>query len=189
MDPGASGATNPNNNSLAIRVKFNQFSLLVDGDLENEGIAGLLGKFAAHLDLLDVDVWEVGHHGSRNATTAPLVSALSPALAVFCCGPFERQAGQFIARNFAHPNDVSVTALEAGVTAKRTPVPEHIGVTGAHPDGHGGSVPAVFQTKTISEGLFATGWDGNIVLTANADGSFSIWTEKDGTNVGLTGGH
>ena len=189
MDPGANGASNPNNNSLAIRVKFNQFSLLVDGDLEMEGIAGLLGKFATHPDLLNVDVWEVGHHGSRNATTADLVTALSPALAVFCCGPFERQAGTFIAREFAHPNDVSVTALEAEVTSKRTPVAEHIGVSGAHTDQQGQHIPAVFKTKIINTGLFATGWDGNIVLTAKADGTFSVWTEKDATNVGLTGGH
>ena len=38
-------------------------------------------------------------------------------------------------------------------------------------------------------GLFGNGWEENIVLTVNVDGSFSIWTEKDGANVYLVPGN
>jgi competence protein ComEC len=184
MGAGDAGAGNPNNNSLAIRVDFGQFSLLVDGDLQEEGIHGLLGKYAADPQLLDVDVWEVGHHGSHNATTADLVKALSPKLAVICMGPYERDKGSFIARKFGHPHRDAIHALEAEVTCHRTPVQREIGVKGSYQ----GS-PPVWEQDPIQAGIFGTGWEGNIVLTANADGTFSIWTEKDGGNDGLSFGH
>jgi hypothetical protein len=60
-------------------------------------------------------------------------------------------------------------------------VDEHIGVKGAYK-----SNPSVFENKQIDEGIFATGWEGNIVLTANVNGTFTIWTERDGTSVGLS---
>jgi competence protein ComEC len=181
LAPGDAGEDNTNNNSLVLRMDFGEFSLLLTGDLQKPGITALLSKYSTNPAILDVDVYQVGHHGSHNATTAALVAAMSPAVAVFSMGPFARERGKFIARKFGHPNHEAVEPLEAGVTCTRTAVREQIGIKGAFQRN-----PAEFEERTITAGLFATGWDGNIVLTADSDGSFKIATSNAGSGgVGL----
>src|SRR3954471_10181171 len=65
---------NLNNHSLVTRVDFNGASLLFLGDLEEPGIEGLLNYYTGEAaKMLDVDVIQVGHHGSHNATTKALL--------------------------------------------------------------------------------------------------------------------
>src|SRR5262249_23068560 len=65
--------TNPlnteNNPSVVVRVDFGRASFLFPGDLEEAAIGDLVHDYAGS-GLLDVDVYKVGHHGSRNGTTA-----------------------------------------------------------------------------------------------------------------------
>src|SRR4029077_3716059 len=81
---------NENNHSVAVRIDYGAASLLVTGDLEEAvpshtdgapppmpaGIEHLVKAYAAS-GLLDADVYEVGHHGSRNGTTPELLAAIS----------------------------------------------------------------------------------------------------------------
>jgi len=180
LDAGESGASNPNNNSVVLRVDFGQFSTLLTGDLQEEGIVGLLQKHSSSGALRDVDVYKVGHHGSKNATTAALVNALSAKIALVSMGPYERARGLYIARRFAHPHHDAMALLEPGVSCKRAPVEEKIGVKGAYRE-----KPAEWEDQTVTAGIFATGWDGNVILTSDDHGQMQIWTERRKFESGL----
>jgi competence protein ComEC len=184
MDPGETGAANPNNNSVVLRVDFGQFSIVLTGDLQEEGIGALLQKYGPSAPVLNADVYKVGHHGSHNATTAELVHALSPQIALISMGPYDRTHGQFIARNFAHPHHDSMALIEPGVSCSRTGEKEEIGRKGAYNQG-GAWHPSTWEEQTITAGIFATGWDGNIVVTADKDGAVQVWTERQGFDAGL----
>jgi competence protein ComEC len=78
---------NLNNHSLVTRVDFKGASLLFTGDLEEDGIERLLNFYTgAASAILDVDVLQVGHHGSNNATTQALLDAVTPNVAVINVG-------------------------------------------------------------------------------------------------------
>ena len=78
-------ARGENDNSLVVAVGWRGRSLLFAGDLEADGEADLLarGPVAA-------DVVKVPHHGSKTSSTAELVAATHPALAVISVGERNR---------------------------------------------------------------------------------------------------
>src|SRR5437588_9050211 len=82
-NPGWSEAAfdNANNHSVVIRIDFGKASLLITGDLEEDGIEGVLDHHAGTA-LLAADVYMVGHHGAANATTEPFLQAIKPKIAV-----------------------------------------------------------------------------------------------------------
>lgn len=77
-----------NNHSIVTRVDFGQSSFLFTGDLEEPGIKRLLDRHETPT-LLDVDVYHVGHHGSHNGTTAELLGAVTPKIAVISVGHWD----------------------------------------------------------------------------------------------------
>jgi hypothetical protein len=95
-------------------------------------------------------------------------------------GPWERQNGQFIAFKFGHPHEDAVEAIEGGVTCTRDSTIQHIGIKGAFQ-----REPPVWEERAVTAGLFATGWDGSIVVTATAAGDFNVVTEASGDMHGL----
>lgn len=76
---------NGNNQSLIICVDFGEASFLFTGDMEETTIETLVNHWAG-TGMLDVDVWEVGHHGSHNGVTPPLMAAMTPEVAVISMG-------------------------------------------------------------------------------------------------------
>jgi len=82
-----------NNDSLVLRVDFGETSLLITGDAQARErptqqpreLDQLLERYAG-TSLLDVDIYEVGHHGSHNATTGDLLIAATPELALLPVG-------------------------------------------------------------------------------------------------------
>lgn len=74
-----------NDNSLVAELRYRGRSILLLGDLEAEGEALL-----AAAGLPRADVVKVAHHGSPTSSTAPLVAAARPALAVISCGRANR---------------------------------------------------------------------------------------------------
>jgi competence protein ComEC len=100
-------AASENNNSLVVEVDYLGRSLLLAGDLEADGEAEL-----ARRGLGAVDVLKVPHHGSRTSSTAPLVRALRPSVAVISVGERNRWG-------FPHPAVVR-RYLERGTRVART---------------------------------------------------------------------
>jgi len=175
--------SNPNNHSVAFRVDWGDASVLLTGDLESDGIDGLIAKYAGATDLLDADVFQVGHHGSHNATTEALVDLISPKLAIFSAGDPARQTGTFNAFKFAHPNYKALRILDdpwRGVACSRSPVDVPVGIKGAFRDR-----PPVWEEWTLESALFSTGWDGDVVVEARSDGRLAVSTTKQQDATGF----
>lgn len=82
-------AENANAYSQCIYACFDSFSLLLTGDVEEEGEAALL-EALREKKISDVTILKVAHHGSRNSTSAELLEQINPRLAVISCGKNNR---------------------------------------------------------------------------------------------------
>ena len=94
-DPGF----DPNDNSLVLRVDYRGRSVLLMGDAEAHEEAALLADGAK----LRADVLKVGHHGSRTSSSAALLAAVRPSVAIISAG---------VANRFGHPHAEVVERLE-----------------------------------------------------------------------------
>jgi beta-lactamase superfamily II metal-dependent hydrolase len=155
---------NGNNHSLVIRVDYGAASFLFPGDLENAGIARLSGRLANPADL-DVDVYEVNHHGAANGTTAAWLAALTPKIAVISMGPSTVHQ-QWTGWAYGHPRKTVIDLLESNVAMTRPPVTEPVA------DG-----AKRFTPRPITRAIYATGWDGDVVVTAAPDGTLTVATD------------
>jgi competence protein ComEC len=158
-DPGwgAKDFKNNNNHSVVVRVDFGKASVLVTGDLEEPAIRDILKRYQG-TRLLDADIYEVGHHGSINGTIPEFVDAVTPSYAVIECGRPDHEA-QFCAWAFGHPRAEVVEMLQQRIP---TPRPEIQVQVGLH--------AKTFEARTVSKAIYATRWDGNVVLEVSADG-------------------
>jgi len=77
-----SNAPSQNNDSLVLRLKFGERSILLTGDIEKEAE----GQIVAANPRLDVDIVKVPHHGSRTSSTLVFVEATSPQFAIISVG-------------------------------------------------------------------------------------------------------
>ena len=75
-------APSRNNDSIVLRLRFGERSILMTGDVEKEGEAAIL---ASKSDLR-ADVVKVPHHGSRTSSTDGFVGATRPAFAIISVG-------------------------------------------------------------------------------------------------------
>jgi competence protein ComEC len=155
-----------NNHSVALRVGFGRASLLVTGDLEEEGIEALLARHKASPASLDVDVWQVSHHGSKNGANASMVGALTPQIALLGTGAAVRRE-PWTAWDYGHPNKGIVELLVSQISRERSTVEVEVG-TGSQQ----------FEPYQLSRAIYATGWDGNVVVTATNAGKFRTQTQR-----------
>jgi competence protein ComEC len=112
----------PNRNSIVIMVELGATRLLLTGDAESgpradpgaplgDVEAHLVDRFAAEID---VDILQVGHHGSKTSSRRAFLDAVSPSLALISAGPKAF-------RGTTLPDPEVVAALEAvGATVLRT---------------------------------------------------------------------
>lgn len=160
-----------NNHSVAVRVEFGQSSFLVVGDMEEVAQRAMIARYARNPRVLDVDVYVAGHHGSHNGTDAALVSAMTPELAIISAGdPADREVG-FSAYQFGHPNRRTIAKLSeptSGVSERRPMVRVAMGVSGVN---RFTGAPPVYAEEDLDRAIFATGWDGDIIVLADKDGS------------------
>jgi competence protein ComEC len=84
-------ASSRNNDSLVLRVRFGEKTLLLTGDIEKQAETALV-KTGTNLR---TDVLKVPHHGSKTSSTVHFVAAARPALAVISVGRHSI---------FGHPN-------------------------------------------------------------------------------------
>ncbi len=81
-DPLLTGSSTTNNNSIVLRITYGAISALLTGDLEREGEERLL----KHQDNLRSQILKVAHHGSQGATSAELLDAVRPEVALISVG-------------------------------------------------------------------------------------------------------
>ena len=165
---------NPNNHSVVTRVEFGESSVLFTGDLEMIGLSRLADRYEKRPELLDVDVYQVGHHGSKNATVHYQMALMSPRVAVISMGPYERNI-PWTARKYGHPHILAMEHLVHpvyGVRGRRDPREVWIGFRGSYKD----KVTEIFERRTVDRAVYGTGWDGTVVITANANGWLDVET-------------
>jgi len=167
-----------NNHSVAVRVKFGESTFLVTGDMEEIALKAMLERYSRVPRVLDVNVYVAGHHGSRNGTTPELIEAMKPEIAIMSAGNPSAMEPGYAAYNFAHPNAEAIRLLSDptyGVSFTRPQVRVSVGVRGRNP--RPGGLPPAFEDQDISKAIFATGWDGTIVVVASHDGSKRVIVE------------
>lgn len=154
---------NNNNHSIVARIDYGQSSILFTGDLEEEAIQQLLIKYNGS-NVLDTDVYVVGHHGSKNGSTSALISKVSPEIAVLSFGDPDREE-MWTGWQYGHPNKDIVGKLATGCSKSRTPKVVPVGIGSQN-----------FTTTTISKAVYGTGWDDTIILEGT---SLGAWTYKE----------
>ncbi len=154
---------NGNNHSLFIKVLFGKASFLFIGDGEIAEMNTVTNYYNG-TDALDVDVLMVGHHGAKNATTHNFLDAVTPNYAVISCGQWDdsTSGGKFNTYNYGHPTDSALNMLAAHVPYKRShPITVKAGLKAK-----------TFIDVTVSKRIYATPWDGDIVIRATSDGKY-----------------
>lgn len=115
VDPGR----NINDNSLVVRLRFGESSVLFTGDIEKEGERALA-------DLRDIraDVLKIPHHASRTSSSVPFIDSVKPSVAVASLGednlfgfPHEGILEKYRRRGVA----VYQTGLDGAVTVRLSP--------------------------------------------------------------------
>lgn len=160
---------NPNNQSLVIRVDFGQASLLFTGDLEDYAIHTLV-EYYANTDTLDVDVYQVGHHGSENATTEDLLAAMTPYIAVVSMGFWSEgrmpsgTARPLSAFGYGHPRKEALELLAEQVPGFRS---RRIQVMA-------GLASKQFERYEVRRRIYGTGWEGTIKVRATLDRKYRV---------------
>ena len=106
--PQAGGETSANNDSLVLRLKFGERSILMTGDIEKQAEKGLLTSQPE----LHADVVKVPHHGSKSSSTEDFVRATAPQFAIISVGRHSM---------FGHPHKEVVQRWQAnGATVLTT---------------------------------------------------------------------
>ncbi|MFL0357603.1 ComEC/Rec2 family competence protein [Erythrobacter sp. GH1-10] len=159
---------NPNNHSLVIRVDFGEASFLFTGDLEDAGEADLREEFSGNLEVFDVDVYQVSHHGADRDTSQELLEIMTPRIAVISMGRHEARV-RGTAWDHGHPRSQVVELLAASVTDSRDQSGQF------HVFENQETEPV---TVEVEKAIYATGWEGTLKIAATSSGTYSI--ERDG---------
>ncbi len=90
-----------NNYSSVIVLDYNDTKIAFTGDAEKEAENEILAN-QTNLPLPDVDIMDMGHHGSRTSSQDAFVKALKPEYAIISCG---------IDNKYGHPNQETIDTL------------------------------------------------------------------------------
>jgi competence protein ComEC len=101
-----------NNDSLVLRLKFGDRTLLFPGDAEKAVERTMLSE-NSEADI-HADILKIGHHGSKNSTMPNFLSAVNPEIAIISSGE---------GNPYGHPSPEVLDRLEtAGVRTLRTDI-------------------------------------------------------------------
>jgi competence protein ComEC len=165
--------TNGNNHSVVVRVEFGRNSFLITGDLAEGAHPLFVERYRGVPRTLNVDVYAPGHHGARDGTTIGLLDRITPQIAVISAGnPSANICVEGTAWDFGHPNVSTINLLtrpDVGVSYNRPLRNVAIGIRGRAPNDMSCN-GAEFGRRDMTHAIFSTGWDGDIVVFANANG-------------------
>lgn len=162
---------NPNNDSVVVRVGYGATKILVTGDAEDAedtkckpAIPRMVGKFKGG-DVLDVDIYKAGHHGSHNGTNLDYLKELTPKITVIFAG-FHSDNN---AMKYGHPRRAAVEQIIQHTTRSRPPKTVY-----TLPSKNSNPEPLILQ-----KAVYCTCWDGDIQIFTDAAGNVSsIKTSK-----------
>jgi len=161
---------NGNLHSLIIKVEFGQSSFLFTGDLEIKAIKKVLALYAG-TNQLDSDVWEVSHHGAENGTTPELLRAITPKYAIISCAKWDDGINtpprSFNTYNYGHPRTQTLKYLADNIPGDRPLLDSVVAFDGIR-ENH--------KKVKIKENIYATAWDGIIVISATNNGIYKFLT-------------
>ena len=108
--PEESATSAKNNDSLVLRLRYRNRTMLLPGDAERQVEREMLSEDEA--ETLHSDVLKVGHHGSKNSTIPDFLAAVQPRFAIISAGEFNP---------YGHPHAELLERLErAGAVILRT---------------------------------------------------------------------
>jgi competence protein ComEC len=84
ISPEGVGPAPKNNDSLVLRLKYRERSIMLPGDAEKQAENSILSDNSEAA--LRADVLKVGHHGSKNSTMPGFLAAVHPRVAVISAG-------------------------------------------------------------------------------------------------------
>lgn len=159
-----------NQNSIVLKVTYENVSFLFMGDAGNDAETSLLSSGYN----LDADILKVGHHGSSSASSAEFLKAVSPSISVIEVGE---------GNEYGHPTQKTLTALQtSGSAIYRTDRDGSIKVT---TDGEGITVTKVqsrcsnlVSSSTISSTASVPATAAS-AISASSDGPFVASSKSD----------
>jgi competence protein ComEC len=105
-----SSSTAKNDDSLVLRLRYQERAILLSGDAERDAERGMLSENSE--DELQAEVLKIGHHGGRNSTTPDFLAAVKPRLGIISVGEDNP---------YGHPHaEVLERLARAGVRVLRT---------------------------------------------------------------------
>ena len=148
--------SDPNNNSVIIRVEMGGDSFLFVGDAETAEEELLLADPAVR-PLLNATFLKVGHHGSHTSTTTEFLAAVTPSIASVSCGA----PGVSTNSGYKHPRAEPIERL-LGVCGPRQGVP--IALEAYDSD------QAHWRTLTLNRAVYVTTVEGDLVFHSRGTG-------------------
>lgn len=89
-----------NNRSIAMRVTYGNFSVIMTGDAESDEETRIIyNKYD-----IDSDVYVAGHHGSKNSSSSAFLNAVAPAYTFISCGADN---------SYGHPTEEALKHIKA----------------------------------------------------------------------------
>ena len=84
-----------NNNSLVLKLNYNNFSCLFTGDIEEVAEKEIVNEYKNDKNLVKSDILKVAHHGSKTSSIEEFIEFVKPKIALIGVGKNN---------NFGHPN-------------------------------------------------------------------------------------
>lgn len=91
-----------NNNSLVMKLTYNNFTMLFTGDIEEIAEEKIINKYEK-TNRLSSTIIKIAHHGSKTSSIQEFINLAKPQIALIGVGKNN---------NFGHPNDEVIKRLE-----------------------------------------------------------------------------
>lgn len=152
-------ASDVNNCSSGLRVDFCAASVLLVGDAEERE-----ESVFSSAEVSDVDVLQVGHHGSASSSSSSFLAQVKPQWAVISSGARDEGTN----RTYCHPRSPVVERLKVAL-----PVDGEMGIAVFEGDSCRGEASR-WGTATATTRLRSTSRDGDVVLKSNGVDDFLL---------------
>ena len=92
-----------NNNSIVCKIRYNDFSMLFTGDIEEIAEKQILREYKKYAQIFNSTILKVAHHGSKTSSTQEFLEIVKPKFAIIGVGKNNL---------FGHPNQEVIKRLE-----------------------------------------------------------------------------